>query len=173
MRPNKDPYSGLLAYQGGIHPGDPMKHLPVVVVVFGLTTLACGGGESGSSNSSTSGEAAGGTAEAPKAEAPAAPATGLGSAAEPRSCDARQNLGYCSQLLPAYFDPSFNVTDTLAADTCKAAGTYLKTPCPTEGVVGHCLTEVEDKLFYEGAYSASSAQAECTTFAKGKWTPGA
>lgn len=49
-------------------------------------------------------------------------------------------------------------------------GTYLKTACPTEGVLGHCVTEVEDILYYKDQYTASSAPADCTTFAQGKWT---
>lgn len=129
-------------------------------------TLACGG--------SPAPEQSGKTPVKSEGPAPAAPAggTGLGSATQPRSCDTRESgSGQCRQLLPTYFDPAFNMTDKLAGETCAGpGGKYLTATCPTAGVLGHCVTAVEDILYYSGAYSASSASADCTTFAQGKWT---
>lgn len=127
--------------------------------------LACSGGP-------RSNDAAGPHPPAPKAGATPAPvATGLGSNAQPRSCNTRVEASKCRQLRPAYFDPKWSMTDDLAEQTCQgAAGTYQKVPCPTEGLLGHCITEVEDILYYQDQYTPMAASMDCTTFAQGTWT---
>ena len=100
--------------------------------------------------------ACGGNGAAPPSPTAAAPSVpGLGTPAQPRSCDMRATDGQCSEYRAAFFA---DTDDATARDTC--IGTYATTPCATDGVLGHCVTPRIDFHYYVGGHIATAADAQ-------------
>ena len=105
-------------------------------------------------------EPAGGAAKTE--EGASDPDTGL----KPGSCDYRHDTGVCT----------YNKENS--ADLCKSmGGKPIDGPCPTEGVLGTCLSPgsstEEVKSYYPGStaqYTAATAKTACEA-QQGVWTP--
>jgi hypothetical protein len=147
---------------------DMVKRISITIVALSFFGVLAAG--SGTTPSPTPGPTT--TTTTPTAPTPPA-ATGLGSPAEPRSCDLRESQGKCRQALPRYFS-DFGITDEMGRETCTGpGGTWNTAACPAEGALGHCTIEREEIHYYPPHYGASAAQAECTAIEHGTWTAAA